>query len=390
MTTTDEPRSPRVPKRLRPLIWTVAFLSVCCIGAVVAVVQLLTDQQDDPNQETLLAGCGSDVEIDPDAEFPSIGGYGSDQIRNAAIIVAVGQEMEVPSRGWIIAIATAMQESGLKNLANPAHPSSMELSDEGVGYDHDSVGLFQQRPASGWGTVEELMNPAVAAEKFYDKLLTIDGWENMALTDAAQAVQVSAFPDAYAKHQPTAIDIVNTLTNGGARVANVSTELGTCAAVGEISAAGWTVPVQAPIWSGFRTPERPTHYGVDLGAPRGTEVVAAAAGTVITAECNASLGGSPYSCDVDGSPEVAGCGWYVNIVHAGDYLTRYCHFGQAPLVQVGDTVQAGQLLGYVGSSGRSSGPHLHYEVHLEADRSPAGAVDPVAFMEQMGAPLGEE
>ncbi|GAB3994464.1 hypothetical protein GCM10029992_08930 [Glycomyces albus] len=98
----------------------------------------------------------------------------------------------------------------------------------------------------------------------------------------------------------------------------------------------------------------------------------------------------PYSCDVDGSPEVAGCGWYVNIVHAGDYLTRYCHFGQTPLVQVGDTVQAGQLLGYVGSSGRSSGPHLHYEVHLEADRSPAGAVDPVAFMEQMGAPLGEE
>ena len=390
MTTAGEPRPPRVPKRLRPLIWTVAFVSVCCIGLVVAVVQLLSDQEDGPDQDNLLAGCGSNVEIDPDAEFPSIGGYGSDQIRNAAIIIAVGQDMEVPSRGWIIAVATAMQESGLKNLANPAHPSSMELSDEGVGYDHDSVGLFQQRPASGWGTVEELMNPAIAAEKFYDKLVTIDGWEDMALTDAAQAVQVSAFPDAYAKHQPTAIDIVNILTNGGARVANVSTELGTCAGAGQVSAAGWTAPVQAPIWSGFRTPERPGHHGVDLGAPRGTAVVAAAAGTVITSECNASYNGAPYSCDIDGSPDTPGCGWYVNILHAGDYLTRYCHFVQAPEVQVGDTVQAGQVIGYVGSSGHSSGPHLHFEVHLEADRSPAGAVDPVAFMQQMGAPLGQE
>lgn len=366
-----------------------AVLSVCCIGVVVSVVQLLSDQDDgNEDENSVLSGCGT-VDVDPDAEFSSIGDYGPDQIRNAAIIIAVGQEMEVPSRGWIIAVATSMQESRLLNLANPSHPASMELSDQGTGYDHDSLGLFQQRVASGWGTVEELMNPAVAAEKFYEKLLTVDGWEDMALTNAAQIVQVSAFPDAYAKHEPVAIDIVNYLTGGGARVPGVTAELGDCAS-GQVSAAGWIAPVQAPLWSGFRTPERPEHYGVDLGAPRGTEVVAAAAGTVITSECNASLNGAPYSCDVDGSPEVAGCGWYVNILHAGDYITRYCHFEQAPSVQEGDTVQAGQLLGYVGSSGRSSGPHLHYEVHLNADRSPAGAVDPVAFMQQMGAPVGEE
>lgn len=373
----EDPKPPRIPKKLKPFMWIFAVLAVCCLGATVSIVQLLSDTSNDEDGNATMAGCGTNTTIDPDADVPSIGDYSSEQIGNAAIIIFVGQDMEIPARGWIIAVATAMQESRLTNLGH--------LGDQN---DHDSQGLFQQRPSSGWGTPEQVTDPVYSSTKFYEKLLTVDDWETLPLTVAAQRVQISAFPDAYAKHEPVATDIVNTLTGGGGRVSAVDTQLGNCTQPGELSASGWIVPTAGPVWSGFQTPERPAHNGVDIGAERGDPIVAAAAGTVITSECNASLNGAPYSCNQDGSPEVAGCGWYVNIVHAGDYLTRYCHMGSAPMVKEGDVVQAGQLLGYVGSSGRSSGPHLHFETHLEADRSPAGAVDPVAFMNQMGAPLG--
>jgi murein DD-endopeptidase MepM/ murein hydrolase activator NlpD len=372
----EDPAAPKVPKKLRPLMWILTVVSVCCLGAVISIVQLLSDQSNGEDGSVTLAGCGTNSTVDPNAEFPAIEPYSSEQIKNAAIIISVGQDLEIPARGWIIAVATAMQESRLTNLGH--------LGDQN---DHDSLGLFQQRPSSGWGTPEQVTDPVYASTKFYDKLVTVDNWETLPLTVAAQRVQISAFPDAYAKHEPKATEIVNTLTGGGGRVAAVDTQLGSCTQPGELSASGWMIPVEGPIWSGFRTSERPTHNGVDIGAPRGSAIVAAAAGTVITSECNASFNGAPYSCNQDGSPEVAGCGWYVNIVHAGDYLTRYCHMGSPPRVKEGDVVQAGQILGYVGSSGRSSGPHLHFETHLNADRSPAGAVDPIDFMNQMGAPL---
>src|SRR5262249_44598550 len=146
--------------------------------------------------------------------------------------------------------------------------------------DHDSVGLFQQRPSQGWGTVEQIMDPEYSSRKFYEKLLTISGWETMALTDAAQAVQKSAFPNAHAKHEPLASVVVNLLTGGAANAVGALNTL-RCVAAGEIAASGWTVPVKGPIISGFRTPSRPTHQGVDIGVPRGTPVHAAAAGIVI-------------------------------------------------------------------------------------------------------------
>jgi hypothetical protein len=71
------------------------------------------------------------------------------------------------------------------------------------------VGLFQQRPQSGWGTVKNLMKPEYAAEQFLKALVQVPGWENMPLTYAAQAVQVSAFPEAYAKHETRATEIVS-------------------------------------------------------------------------------------------------------------------------------------------------------------------------------------
>ncbi len=73
----------------------------------------------------------------------------------------------------------------------------------------------------------------------------------------------------------------------------------------------------------------------------------------------------------------AGCGWYTEVQHADDIITRYCHMLNRPPVEVGQHIETGQVLGYVGSSGHSSGPHLHFEVHMRRDRSDAGAVDPV-------------
>lgn len=132
------------------------------------------------------------------------------QMNNAAAIVKVGKQMGLPRRAMIIGMATAMQESNLYNLASTAVPESFDYPNEGEGSDYDSVGIFQQRPSAGWGTVENLMKPSYQAEKFFSKLVNLD-WENMSLTAAAQAVQVSAFPDAYAKHESRATTIVDAL-----------------------------------------------------------------------------------------------------------------------------------------------------------------------------------
>jgi murein DD-endopeptidase MepM/ murein hydrolase activator NlpD len=84
---------------------------------------------------------------------------------------------------------------------------------------------------------------------------------------------------------------------------------------------------------------------------------------------------------------VTGCGWYVDILHANGVITRYCHMVRRPDVVPGQRVAAGEVIGASGSSGHSSGPHVHFEVHLNSDPSPAGAIDPLPFMAQAGAPL---
>jgi hypothetical protein len=121
------------------------------------------------------------------------------QLQHASTINAVGLARAVPERGRIIAVATAYQESGLRNRPNG---------------DRDSVGLFQQRPSQGWGTVQQIMDPIYAAGKFYDALLEVQNWQDLPLTEAAQAVQYSGFPDAYAKWEPQATTLVRGLSGG--------------------------------------------------------------------------------------------------------------------------------------------------------------------------------
>ena len=142
----------------------------------------------------------------------------------------------------------------------------------------------------------------------------------------------------------------------------------------------WMLPVAAHMVSGYRTADRPDHDGVDLGAVRNTPIHAVAAGTVVRVVCNVSTG----NCDVDGNRSLSGCGWYAEIQHAGGWVTRYCHMVRRPSVSVGQVVAKGQVIGYVGTSGSSSGPHLHFEVHWAAPATRANAQNPIPFMRARG------
>ncbi|MET8090640.1 hypothetical protein [Micromonospora sp. NPDC005220] len=141
-----------------------------------------------------------------------VAGLDQAQMDNAKIIVDVGLEMKMPRRALVVALATAMQESNLYNLASDVLPESAEYPNQGSGSDHDSVGLFQQRPSSGWGTVAQLMQPSYAARAFYTALNEIPGWQDMSVTAAAQSVQISAYPDAYAQHEDRATTVAAALT----------------------------------------------------------------------------------------------------------------------------------------------------------------------------------
>jgi hypothetical protein len=142
-----------------------------------------------------------------------VGGLDQAQMNNALKIVQAGQAMGLPKRAFVIAVATALQESRLYNLASWRIAESLNLPHEGAGSDHDSVGLFQQRSSTGWGRVQDLMNPTYAATAFYTALVRIGGWESMALTWAAQRVQGSAYPSAYAPHEALAQQIVGALVS---------------------------------------------------------------------------------------------------------------------------------------------------------------------------------
>lgn len=142
-------------------------------------------------------------------------GLDEDQMENAEAIVRAGRTMGVPRRALVIAVATAMQESNLYNVASGVLPESQNYPHQGVGWDHDSVGLFQQRSSSGWGPVGRLMEPEFATRQFLAALEQVPGWERMRLTDAAQAVQVSAYPEHYQQHEWRANRVVDAIVPAG-------------------------------------------------------------------------------------------------------------------------------------------------------------------------------
>jgi hypothetical protein len=168
----EEPRSPR-RRRVAGLV-TLGLVAVLGTGAYVGVRHL----------HNLVTGERCEVTASG-TTFP----WAPDQASNAAAITAIAVQRGLPPRAATIAIATAMQESKVRNVRFG---------------DRDSLGLFQQRPSQGWGTAEQILNPEYSTNKFYDALVQVDGYTDMGIAEAAQAVQRSAAGEAYAQHESQA------------------------------------------------------------------------------------------------------------------------------------------------------------------------------------------
>lgn len=200
--------------------------------------------------KAILAGGGTVSVSVPGLDNPA------EQIPFAKTIQATGVAMNIPARGQVVALATALQESGLRNL---------------TWGDRDSLGLFQQRPTMGWGTANEILDPVHASTKFYEGLRQISGWQSLSVTQAAQAVQRSGFPEAYAKWEPLATALQKAIepllpkTGGGGGGASPSPvpdgpapgATGGCAADGDGTDFG-TIPAGA----------LPKEYSTPATAPR--------------------------------------------------------------------------------------------------------------------------
>ncbi|WP_208034083.1 heavy metal transporter [Streptomyces cyanogenus] len=181
----SEPSPTRPKRRGRLLRFTAALLVLCGVIAYL-VVQYVTGGGGARGCKVVSAsGDGASYEFTPE------------QAVNAATIAAVGSGRGMPERAVTIALATALQESGLRNIGHG---------------DRDSLGLFQQRPSQGWGTERQIMDPAYAAGIFYAHLAKVPDYTDLPLTVAAQRVQRSGYPEAYAKHEPDAALLAAALT----------------------------------------------------------------------------------------------------------------------------------------------------------------------------------
>jgi hypothetical protein len=224
----------RIPRRPRWTRWA-TFLALAAL--VVVTISVVVDH---------LGSKGSAAA----GECKAVSGQATavldtEQAANATTIAAIGKRLGVPDHGVTIALAAALQESGLRNLPRG---------------DRDSLGLFQQRPSQGWGSSTDIMSPTYAATAFYSHLLQVPGWDTLPVAGAAQAVQHSAQPDAYARFEQPARALASALTGelpaafscqyrGSSSAASsavmrqeLSAELGAPTLDSRVTAArGWTV-----------------------------------------------------------------------------------------------------------------------------------------------------
>ena len=282
----------------------------------------------------------SDGGVGATASTGAAGSYGkiklnAEQLRNAAAIMSTGKSMGASQRDLIVAIMTAMQESTLRNLNYG---------------DADSLGLFQQRPSQGWGTPQQIMNPNYAAGKFFKSLFGVKNRDKLSLAQEAQAVQRSAFPDAYAKWEAMARAVVGgtQFTNGGMGIEQMLSAMqgmngGFGGATGK-PLTNYHVSSEYGMRVNPVSGIRKLHNGIDLAAAGGSPIHAIQGGKVLV---------SGYT---------GGYGNYVVLQHANGMQSGYAHQIRRPNVKVGQSVNAGQVIGYVGSTGNSTGNHLHFQM----------------------------
>ena len=329
-------------------------------------------------------------------------------------IIGVGNAMKIPEKGIVIALATTLVESGIKNYANngeynllknPADSTlgssdtaaailsfakrSMSFPHDAVGSDATSVGMFQQQAwwgtmgESTWendpeGTIKRLMDPTFQSQKFFNSLLKVPSWESMSHGVAAQKVQVSAFPDAYAGRVSEAQALYNQnkgkakevklydfgekFTGGSSGVGNIS-DAGSCAAGGGSASTGIVLDKSALYqvtaqWSQPRGAELyGTHAGMDIDCGNDFENVYTPVSGVVTIATNGNPSGY-------GSP-------------AGDLMVKtkdgtviQLHHMRNVFVKAGDQVKGGQPVGECASTGMSTGTHLHIQAYVQNSTNP--------------------
>ena len=296
----------------------------------------------------------------PSAE---VNGYAGEQLVNALHILRAGADLGMSVRDQTIGVMTAMGESSLRVL------------DRGDAAGPDSRGLFQQRDNGAWGSYEDRMDPYQSATSFFEAMIQLHGRDSLEPTIVAHRVQRNADPFHYARFWDDAIAVVEALSGAGTDLTpGTGTQVCSSAptAPGTVSPEGWALPAHGPINSGYGIRRDPVtgaftrlHAGLDFQAGGcGGPIWAAQDGTVID-----------VFTDQHG-------GWTLDVDHGG-VLTRYKHmYASGILVSVGDQVSAGDQIARTGSSGWSTGCHLHFEIHV--DGSP---VDPQQFLADLGVAL---
>ncbi|MGL5910643.1 MAG: M23 family metallopeptidase [Phycicoccus sp.] len=324
-----------------PMIGGTALIAGVAIlgGVTTATTATIDHQQQEPQiRDASLDGCAGPVAGGPVVQ---LAGVTKDQSSHIGTIWRVARSINgIGDPGAVVGIATAAQESGWRNLTYG---------------DRDSLGLFQQRAA--WGPAADRTDPTKSATMFYRGgaagqrgLEDIPGWKLMPVWEAAQAVQVSAFPTAYRRWEPQARAFVAELS--GAAPPGPSTS--SCDVPGVTS--DWTQPIAKgdyAVTSEFGPRPSPggvgstNHQGIDFAAPIGTPVVAAAAGKVTAVRSEAQSGGFGNLLIID---------------HGSSIETYYAHLDSTS-VQVGQQVKVGERIGACGNTGNSTGPHLHFQVN---------------------------
>ncbi|MEU2201697.1 M23 family metallopeptidase [Isoptericola sp. NPDC019482] len=326
------------------------------------------------NDDAAAAACNPDpgaqsgVSIDPDSvPDTTIAGYGHEQLVNAAHVIQAGKDLSLGVRDQTIGVMTAMGESGLRVI------------DYGDAAGPDSRGLFQQRDNGAWGSYSDRMDPYISSTNFFKAMQQIDARDTLEPTIVAHRTQRNADPYHYAKYWDAAVQIVEELAGTDTGLVPGTGDQ-VCAGkgagtIGKVNAEGWAQPAKGPLVSHYGMRVDPVtgaftrlHAGADLaGGGDGGPIWAAQDGVVIDTFTD-SYGG-----------------WNIDVDHGGGVVTRYKHmWASGVLVNTGDQVRAGEQIGRVGSSGNSTGPHLHFEVHVNGE-----PVDPEPFMAEVGITLGK-
>jgi len=268
---------------------------------------------------------------------------------NAALIVRIGQERNFSPHSIGIAIATAIQESKIENLPF-----------QGAKNDHKSLGLFQQQPP-WWGTPEQIMDPVFATNAFYDALQEVPDRDMRPMIDVAIEVQIPDEKiyrrDWSADREEVAMSIVKDNYTGDGKVGDNCTSTAR-------TTVGWQLPLESGVYSitdgfGWRCLfVCKNHDGVDLAAAAQTPIFAAHDGEVTFSGENGTYGN------------------FVRVDHGDGIITEYAHMSAYESgVDKGSKVSGGQVIGYVGTTGGSTGNHLHFNVKVDGKY-----VDPVPWM----------